>query len=99
MDADAPPRSALSRPFAETVSLRDATSDQALFEATVERFPDRVGLANVNFFSSPEGLTLSAAHEYTLETVYDNPTNEDQEAMAVMYLYLRDDQFKKPEGT
>jgi hypothetical protein len=86
-------------PFAETVTLRDASTLETKFETRVERFSDRIGLANVGFYSSTKGFELSPDHDYTLESVYDNPTDEDQEAMAVMYLYLRDPQFRKPPGT
>ena len=47
-------------------------------------------------FSSADGFDLPPSDEYTLESVYDNPTDQDQEAMAVMYLYLRDDEFTRP---
>ena len=86
-------------PFAEVVTLRDATIDATVFEGHVERFSDRIGLQSVSYYSSKEGFDLNRDHEYTLTSVYDNPTDENQEAMAVMYLYLRDDEFKKPKGT
>ena len=83
-------------PFAESLELRDLTADRTLFTSHAENFPDRVGLARVEAFSSPEGLPVYKDHEYELVSVYRNTTPVDQDSMAVMLLYTLDKEFKKP---
>jgi len=77
-------------PFAESLELRDLTTGETLFESAAENFDDHIGLARVDSFSSREGIPVYADHEYELVSVYDNTTDEDQDSMAVMYLYLHD---------
>lgn len=82
-------------PFAESLTLRDLTDDRVLFESRAENFPDRVGLAKVDAYSSREGLLIYPDHEYELVSVYNNTSGETQDSMAVMYLYLRDRGLEK----
>lgn len=77
-------------PFAESLELRDLTTGEVVFASHVENARDRVGLARVEHFESPAGIALFKAHQYELVSVYDNPTGEDQDSMAVMFLYLLD---------
>jgi hypothetical protein len=82
-------------PFAESLELRDLTADKSLFKSAVENFEGRIGLERVDYFSSVEGIELFKDHEYEIVSVYDNTTDEEQDSMAVMYLYLRDKVFDK----
>lgn len=82
-------------PFAESLELRDLTADKSLFKSAVENFEDKIGLDRVDYFSSVEGIELFKDHEYEIVSVYNNTTDEDQDSMAVMYLYLRDQVFDK----
>ena len=77
-------------PFAESLELRDLTADRAVFISRAENFPDRIGLAKVEAFSSVEGIPVFKGHEYELVSVYNNTSGVDQDSMAVMLLYLRD---------
>ena len=47
-------------------------------------------------YSSVEGIPIYADHEYEIVSVYDNPTDEPQDAMAVMFLYMLDKGFVPP---
>lgn len=77
-------------PFAESLSLRDLTSDETLYTAHA-RAPDAgIGLAEVDHYASAEGIPLHPDHEYELVSVYDNPTDSDKDAMAVFFLYFDD---------
>lgn len=82
-------------PFAESVELRDLTSGETIFKSQARNFEDKIGLAKVEYFSSPEGIPLYKDHEYEIVSVYNNTTGEDQDSMAVMYLYLHDKVFDK----
>lgn len=77
-------------PFATSLELRDLTDAKTLFRAEASQFGDKVGLATVDHFASPEGVAVYPDHEYELFSVYDNTSDEMQDSMAVMYIYLRD---------
>ena len=81
-------------PFAESLTLKDLTEDEVLFESTIESFEDKIGLKRTEFFSSTAGIPVFEDHEYALVSSYNNTTEQDQDAMALIYLYLRDRQFE-----
>ncbi|HET9480159.1 MAG TPA: hypothetical protein VFP98_00245 [Candidatus Polarisedimenticolia bacterium] len=84
-------------PFAESLELRDLTEDRTLFHSKVRPTEGKIGLDHVDYFSSVEGILLRKDHEYELVSVYNNTSAEDQDSMAVMYLYALDHEFKRPE--
>jgi hypothetical protein len=77
-------------PFAESLELRDLTTGEVVFASRAENATDRVGLARVEHFASETGIALFKGHQYELVSVYDNPTDAEQDSMAVMFLYLLD---------
>ena len=77
-------------PFAESLSLRDLTAGETLFESRARNYEDRIGLVHVDAFSSAEGVKVFPEHDYELVSVYENDSGETQDSMAVMYIYLRD---------
>ena len=86
-------------PFAESLELRDLTAGQTVFKSSTRQFPDRIGLACVDSFSSVEGIPIYKDHEYELVSVYQNPTEKDQDSMAVMNLYMLDKDFAMPKAS
>ncbi len=82
-------------PFAESLELRDLTTGKSLFKSTARNFEDKIGLHFVDYYSNPEGFEIYKDHQYQLVSVYNNTSEEDQDSMAVMYLYLRDKVFDK----
>ena len=80
-------------PFAESLELRDLTTGESLFKSTARNFEDKIGLPFVAYYSDPEGFEISKYHQYQLVSVYNNTSGEDQDSMAVMYLYLHDKTF------
>jgi len=83
-------------PFAESLVLRDLTTDEVVFDADVVNSTNRIGLDRVEYYSSKEGIKLYKDHQYELVSVYDNPTEDNHDSMAVMYLYMHDKRFEKP---
>jgi hypothetical protein len=75
-------------PFAESLALRDLTTNETLFESRARQAEEGIGLSHVETFTSQEGFRLHADHEYELVSVYDNTSGRDQDSMAVMYLYV-----------
>ena len=77
-------------PFAESLELRDLTTGKSVFKSMATNSTGSIGLDHVEFYSGTEGIPLYKDHEYTLISVYDNDSGEQQDAMAVMFLYMRD---------
>lgn len=82
-------------PFAEYAELRDLTTGEVIFHCEAKQTEGKIGLAHVDHFSSVEGVPLYADHEYELVSVYNNTSDEPQDAMVVFYMYLLD---KKPSA-
>ena len=83
-------------PYAESLALRDLTTGKTVFEAFTKNYANSVGLKHVDSYSDPKGFEMRADHEYEVVVTYNNTTQEKQDAMAVLYLYLADTEFKKP---
>lgn len=83
-------------PYAVSLTLRDVTDDKTLFVCEFETAEERGNLLGCNYYSSEEGIPIYQDHDYELVSVYDNRSDEDQTAMAIMYMYAVDKRFKKP---
>lgn len=83
-------------PFAESLELVDLTAKKTVYRATTRQFPDKIGLAHVDSYSSAEGIPVYKDHEYELISVYNNTSGKDQDSMAVMLLYMFDKEFQRP---
>lgn len=84
-------------PFAESLELLDRTTGQTVFKSRVRAPDDRIGITEVDYFESVEGLPFYADHEYELISVYNNTSGAPVDSMAVMYVYFLDPGFQKPD--
>ena len=84
-------------PFAKSLELRDLTANRRIFLSRARPTKGRIGLEHVDSFSSEKGIALYKDHEYELTSIYENPTSEDQDSMAVMYMYVADKEWKRPK--
>jgi len=75
-------------PFAESLELRDVTTGETVFKSKTRQAGKGIGLEEVEYYSSVDGLPVHADHEYELITIYNNTSGEQQDSMAVMHLYL-----------
>ena len=82
-------------PFAESLQLRDVTTGQTVLASQAENRPERIGLARVDQISSAQGITPQGPH-LRAGDAYNNTTNGNRTAMAVMYLYVEDTEFRRP---
>lgn len=85
-------------PFAESLELRDLSENRTVYKSQARSFTDKIGLEHVDEYSSVEGFKLYADHEYELISIYNNISGEDQDAMAVMFMYAQDHEYLKPES-
>jgi cyclophilin family peptidyl-prolyl cis-trans isomerase len=83
-------------PFAQSLTLRDATAGADLFKAQTVNPKNRVGLDRVDAFVSMEGVPMYKDHKYELISVYNNPTKQNADSMASMFLALDDPEFAAP---
>jgi len=83
-------------PFAQQLILRDTTENRDVFVAKATNPMTGIGLARVDRFSSVEGLPLYKSHTYEIVSVYDNPTKENVDSMASIFLGLDDAEFARP---
>jgi hypothetical protein len=83
-------------PFAESIALRDVTSGQTIVASKSENHAERVGLSRVEQIAAPQGIPLRKDHTYELVSAYNNTSSVDRSAMAVLYLYLEDTEFRPP---
>ena len=83
-------------PFAESLSVRDVTTNQTILTSKATNPAGRVGLMHVDTFSSPEGIPLHKDHEYEIVSVYNNTTKETHDSMASVFLGLSDPELVPP---
>jgi hypothetical protein len=77
-------------PYAESLTLRDITSDSILFTSYVKNRRDKIGMDNIDVYSSEKGTMLFKDHQYELVCVSNNTSGVKQDMMAVMVVYMRD---------
>jgi len=84
-------------PFATELLLKDLTTNKVVFDSHVTPAKDKVGIQSIEHYSSLEGMPMYKSHQYELTSYYDNTTDHDVDSMAVMYMYLKDKNFQKPD--
>lgn len=82
-------------PFAESLTLKDLTTGEQVYQSTVRLSKDRIGIDEVDVYRSHEGIALHAGHEYELTSVYHNTSEKDVDSMAVLYFYAHDTDFDR----
>ena len=82
-------------PYAESLTLRDLTDDKVLFSSEIQ-LGEQGQIRQVGLFSSEEGLPIYKDHEYDLISVYNNTSQKDQDAMAIVYMYAADHRYRPP---
>jgi hypothetical protein len=80
-------------PYATSIEISDMTTQSSVFQADVESSPDGKALTKIHNFSSIEPLTLYAHHDYEFNSIYENTSDEDVTAMALIQLYAALDNF------
>jgi hypothetical protein len=83
-------------PFAESLELIDTTAGRTVWKSAAKNPEGRIGLDRVDTFASEDGIPIRHDHHYELVSAYDNTSGQDQDSMAVMFLYLKDPNFRVP---
>jgi len=72
----------------EYIRLTDLTEGKILWQANVEYEKNRRQILNIPVYSSAEGFPVYPDHQYEIEAFYNNTTDADVDAMAILYLYF-----------
>ena len=81
-------------PYAKSIVIHDMTNDRLVFSTDIESSADQKVLTKIgNFSSAGDPIMLYADHDYELVTVYNNTTDSDVTAMAVLNMYVLDTEF------
>lgn len=82
-------------PFCERLALRDITTDSILVDLKMVNSVGKIGLEHIDVFNSKIGVELVAGHEFELILEVNNTTEVDQDMMAVMMLFIRDQEMEE----
>lgn len=85
-------------PFAKSLTLNDLTTGETVYVSKAKNSKGRIGIDELDVYSSYEGIQLKKDHEYELVSVYDNTSGKDIDSMAVLYLYAHDRNFNRDEA-
>lgn len=83
--------------YAESLELWDKTENKSVYKALCKPTSDHQGLAEVDYYSSEEGLPVYSDHHYELISNYNNTSGKETTAMAFMFCYAEDPYFQKPD--
>lgn len=82
-------------PFATSISIVDKTENKTLFSCKVTNYQNKIGLQNIETFSSEKGIWLYENHEYELVMTCNNTSKTDQDMMGSMFLFFYDSELDK----
>jgi hypothetical protein len=77
-------------PYARSIELRDLTEHKTVFKSLAHLDKKGVNIERSDILSSTRGLPVYVDHDYEMTSVYDNTSGESVDAMAIMYLYVAD---------
>lgn len=82
-------------PFATSISVVDKTENKTLFTCKVTNYQNKIGLQNIETFSSEKGIWLYENHEYELVMTCNNTSKTDQDMMGSMFLFFYDKELDR----
>ncbi|ESU29265.1 hypothetical protein FLJC2902T_06610 [Flavobacterium limnosediminis JC2902] len=81
-------------PFATSICLFDKTENKTLFTCKITNYSNKIGLKNIETFSSEKGMWMYENHEYELILTCDNTSKIDQDMMGSMFLFFYDKELE-----
>ena len=82
-------------PYCEYLQLKNLTTGEILFQSDITHDPKVMKMTNIEVYSSSEGTMMYADHQYELTCVTNNRSSSEQDMMAVMLLYLHDQEMEE----
>lgn len=77
-------------PFATSINLFDKTTQKSIFTSHMNNHKDKIGLSNIDSFSSEAGIWLYKNHKYELVLEVNNTSTVAQDMMGSMFLFFYD---------
>jgi hypothetical protein len=77
-------------PYGESLTLINLDSGEMVFEITSQDYDDRKGVYRMSEIQSIQGVPMRRDGRYELVAKYHNSTNEDVDAMGILYFYALD---------
>jgi len=74
--------------YGESVALIDKTAGKTIWKGDAENAKELRHVVRVDVFSDVEGIPLYPDHEYEIEIVYNNPTQEPIDAMGALRAFV-----------
>ena len=74
--------------YCEWMRLVNKATGETVLEFTGTPYAGERGMAAISDVVSKDGIPLTSASSYELQVRYNNPTTENIDAMAILYLYL-----------
>lgn len=77
-------------PFATKIKLFNKTTQQPIFVSNITNHQNRIGLKNIENFSSEKGIWLFANQDYEIVLEVNNTSVTEQDMMGSMFLFFYD---------
>jgi hypothetical protein len=77
-------------PFATSIAVFDKTENKTIFSCKITNYKNKIGLKNIETFSSEKGIWFYEKHEYELVLTTNNTSKVDQDMMGSMFLFFYD---------
>ncbi len=77
-------------PFGKAMKLIDLETGKLVFQITAACLQDRLGVSAMSEITALEGVPIFKGRRYELVAEYDNTSPAEIDAMAILYLYARD---------
>ena len=75
-------------PHGESVALVDKETGDVLWKGVAQNHPVRAQVVSIDSYSSTVGIPIYKDRQYELVTIYNNPTDHNIDAMAVMRIFV-----------
>ena len=82
-------------PYCEYLELKDLNTGEIVFKSNITHDPKVMKMTRIEVFSSAAGIMMFADHEYELTCTTNNRSLKEQDMMAVMLLYLHDQEMEE----
>jgi hypothetical protein len=82
-------------PYGDFLELTDLTTGEVVFVSHALPNEEFHYVQQMTSYSSAEGIPFFVDHEYEYRAVYDNTSDKEIDAMAVMYFYFHDKVFDR----
>jgi hypothetical protein len=80
-------------PYADTLELWDKNENKLVLSIVAKNYLNRTGFHNVSVFKHEEGILIYPEINYELVCKVNNTSSVNQDMMAVLFLYFRDDEI------